>query len=183
MNNKALINKLYKYNNLSKEEFLFLLDNLVDDDVNELISKADKVRKKIYGNKVYLRGLIEFTNYCKMNCEYCGIRRDNKNAVRYRLSKEQILDCARKGDKLGYKTFVLQGGEDLYYSDEILEDIIRSIKSEFPNNAITLSVGERSYESYKRLYEAGADRYLLRHETATKELYMKLHPGASFENR
>lgn len=183
MNNKELINKLYKYNNLAKEELIYLLDNLIDDDINDLINRADEVRKKIYGNKVYLRGLIEFTNYCKMNCEYCGIRRDNKNAVRYRLTKEEILECARKGDRLGYKTFVLQGGEDMYYSDEILEDIIKSIKRKFPNNAITLSVGERSYESYKRLYEAGADRYLLRHETATKELYQKLHPGASFENR
>ena len=138
---------------------------------------------KSYGDKVYIRGLIEFTNYCARNCVYCGIRSSNTKADRYRLTEEEILECAAIGNSLGYKTYVLQGGEDTYFNDEILIKIIKSIKDKYPDNAITLSIGERSYESYKRLYEAGADRYLLRHETATKELYEKLHPNSSFKNR
>ncbi len=138
---------------------------------------------KYCGDVVYMRGLIEFTNYCSRNCVYCGIRRENSKADRYRLTLEDILECAELGDKLGYKTFVLQGGEDAYFTDEKLIEIIKAIKSRFPDNAITISLGERSYESYKKLYEAGADRYLLRHETATKDFYERFHPGASFENR
>jgi biotin synthase len=128
--------------------------------------------------------LIEFTNYCKNGCLYCGINRANTNIHRYRLDKETILNCCRAGDELGFKTFVLQGGEDNYYTDDMMCDIVSSIKSEFPNNAITLSLGERSYNSYKRLFDAGADRYLLRHETATASHYAKLHPNdMSFDNR
>ena len=135
-----------------------------------------RLRKQYYGNKVYTRGLIEFTNYCKNNCYYCGIRRDNRHIERYRLTEEEILGCCRQGYQLGYRTFVLQGGEDPYYSDERMEHIIRAVKQEFPDCALTLSVGERSYESYRILRNAGADRYLLRHETADEGLYGFVHP-------
>lgn len=180
---KSIIDKLYESNNASGEELLFLLDNLNEDDKIYLVQKAHETRMKTYGDKVYMRGLIEFTNFCKKDCIYCGIRRSNKDADRYRLTMEDIMECVDIGDRLGYKTYVLQGGEDDYFTDERMIEIIRAIKDKFPNNAITLSLGERSYESYKKMYEAGADRYLLRHETATKELYESLHPGASFEER
>ncbi len=178
-----IINKLYKEHNASREELLYLLDNITDEDQEYLIEKANDIRMQNYSNKVYMRGLIEFTNYCKRDCMYCGIRKSNKNADRYRLTFDEIIQCADIGDKLGYKTYVLQGGEDAYFTDERMIEIIKEIKRRHPNNAITLSLGERSYESYKKLYEAGADRYLLRHETASKHLYDKLHPGASFEER
>ena len=183
MNIRDIIDKLSRENNASREELIYLLDNLDEESKSYLIDKAHYTRMKTYGNKVYIRGLIEFTNYCKRNCEYCGIRRGNKKADRYRLSIEDILSCVELGDKLGYKTYVLQGGEDDYFTDEIMVSIITKIKEKFPKNAITLSLGERSYESYEKMFKAGADRYLLRHETASKELYEKLHPGASFENR
>lgn len=180
---KKLIDKLYKQNNLNREELLNLLESMNKEDVDYLISKAHETRMKHYGNKVYPRGLIEFTNYCKNNCVYCGIRGLNKNADRYRLSLEEILSACEEGNRLGYKTFVLQGGEDTFFTDDKIVEIIKEIKNRFPDTAVTLSIGEKSYESYKRYYDAGADRYLLRHETATKELYEKLHPGMSFENR
>ncbi len=183
MNIKNIIDKLYESNNASREELVFLLDNLTEKDKDYLVEKAHETRMITYGNTVYMRGLIEFTNICKKNCVYCGIRRENKNADRYRLSLEDILECVEIGDRLGYKTYVLQGGEDDYFTDERMIEIIKAIKSKYPDNAITLSIGERSYESYKRMFDAGADRYLLRHETATKELYESLHPGASFEER
>ncbi|MFU0825600.1 [FeFe] hydrogenase H-cluster radical SAM maturase HydE [Clostridium sp.] len=180
---KKLIDKLYKQNNLNREELLNLLESMNKEDVDYLISKSHETRMKHYGNKVYPRGLIEFTNYCKNNCVYCGIRGLNKNADRYRLSLEEILSACEEGNRLGYKTFVLQGGEDTFFTDDKIVEIIKEIKNRFPDTAVTLSIGEKSYESYKRYYDAGADRYLLRHETATKELYEKLHPGMSFENR
>ena len=141
-----------------------------------LKSEAVKLRKKYYGDKVFTRGLIEFTNYCKNNCYYCGIRKGNHNAQRYRLTKEEILECCKQGYELGFRTFVLQGGEDPYYTDEKMADIIRSIRESYTDCAITLSIGEKSYESYRLFREAGADRYLLRHETANEEHYGKLHP-------
>jgi biotin synthase len=180
---RDIIDKLYLKNIATKEELNFLLDNLTDEDNKYLLQKAHETRMKTYGDTVYIRGIIEFTNYCKMNCKYCGIRRDNKNADRYRLTIEDIEECVDIGDKLGYKTYVLQGGEDPYFTDERMIEIIKMIKRKYPNNAITLSLGERSYESYKKMFEAGADRYLLRHETSSKEIYKELHPGASFENR
>lgn len=180
---KEIIDNLANEQKATKEELLHLLDNLSEEEKHYLWERADEIRKVNYENKVYIRGLIEFTNYCKRDCVYCGIRRSNEKASRYRLTEEEILHCVEIGDELGYKTFVLQGGEDPYFTDERLEKIIKEIKGRFPNNAITLSIGERSYESYKRLYDAGADRFLLRHETASEELYTKLHPGASFENR
>ncbi len=178
-----IIDKLYETNNATREELEFLLENLNDDSKKYLIEKSNLTRMKVYGDKVYLRGLIEFTNYCVRNCMYCGIRASNKNAERYRLTIDEILECAELGDRLGYKTYVLQGGEDPYFTDDIMVEIISKIKRRFPENAITISLGERSYESYEKMFKAGADRYLIRHETATKELYEKLHPGASFENR
>lgn len=183
MNTKEIIEKLYKENNATKEELLYLLNNIDDESKDLLIKRAHETRMKHYGNKVYVRGLIELTSYCKKDCMYCGLRKSNKNAKRYRLTKEQVLECVRKGDKLGYKTFVLQGGEDAYFNDERMVDIILSIKKEFPNNAITLSLGERSYDSYKKMFDAGADRYLLRHESASKDLYEKIHLKESFEKR
>lgn len=183
MDVREIIDKLYETNNSTREELVFLLNNLTSTDKEHLIEKAHETRMRTYGNTVYLRGLIEFTNYCSRDCIYCGIRKSNKNADRYRLTLEEIMECVEVGDKLGYKTFVLQGGEDAYFSDERMIEIIKAIKDKFPKNAITLSLGERSYESYKKMFEAGADRYLLRHETATKELYQSLHPGASYDNR
>ena len=142
-----------------------------------LLEAADQVRRERYGDAVYIRGLIEFTNCCQNDCYYCGIRRSNGNLVRYRLDGDMILACCREGYALGYRTFVLQGGEDPYYTDEILCEIVSSIHREYPDCAITLSAGERSKESYQRLFEAGARRYLLRHEAASEELYRQLHPA------
>lgn len=178
-----IIDKLYKTHNATREELLYLLDNIDETSKEYLTQKSNEVRMKTYSNKVYMRGLIEFTNNCIRDCKYCGIRKSNGRADRYRLTEDEIVNCAVLGDKLGYKTVVLQGGEDPYFTDEKMIEIITRIKSKLPNNAITLSIGERSYESYKKMFEAGADRYLLRHETATRELYEKLHPNASFENR
>lgn len=149
-----------------------------DYNTENLFLSADKIRKKYYSNKVYIRGLIEISNYCKNNCYYCGIRRDNLNICRYRLEKSEILDSCDIGYLLGFRTFVLQGGEDNHFSDEYICDIIYSIKSKYSDCAITLSIGEKSYESYKKYYDAGADRYLLRHETANAIHYNKLHPDS-----
>ena len=151
---------------------------------NYLFEKADSIRQKIYGRDVYIRGLIEFTNYCKNDCLYCGIRASNKNAERYRLTDEDILSCCENGYELGFRTFVLQGGEDPYYTDGKICEIVHQIKTTFPDCAVTLSIGEKSKETYKRFYDAGADRYLLRHETASEGHYNRLHPDKmSFKNR
>ncbi|WP_042273510.1 [FeFe] hydrogenase H-cluster radical SAM maturase HydE [[Clostridium] dakarense] len=183
MNTKSIIEKLYQTNNASKEELLYLINNINYNSKGLLIQKANETRQIHFKNKVYMRGLIELTSYCKKDCMYCGLRKSNKNLSRYRLTKEEVLECAIKGDKLGYKTFVLQGGEDSYFTDEKIIEIVKSIKSKFPQNAITLSLGERSYESYQKIFDAGADRYLLRHESASKKLYEDIHPKENFENR
>ena len=150
----------------------------------KLMEAADTARKNVYDTDVYMRGLIEFTNYCKNNCYYCGIRRDNQQLMRYRLSHNEILDCCKTGYDLGFRTFVLQGGEDPHYTDTIMVDIITDIKKNYPDCAVTLSLGEKPYASYKAFYEAGADRYLLRHETADEEHYRLLHPDSmSLQNR
>jgi biotin synthase len=141
-----------------------------------LFKQARKVKETRYGNAVYFRGLIEFTNYCKNDCYYCGIRKSNKKVQRYRLSTAEILDCCRIGDKLGYKTFVLQGGEDPYFTDERMLELINAIRRDYPAHAISLSIGERPRASYEAFFAAGANRYLLRHETASVEHYRKLHP-------
>ncbi len=181
---KQLIDKLEQEHKLTKEEYISLIDNRTPELSEYLFEKARKIQKQHYGEDVYLRGLIEFTNYCKNDCYYCGIRKSNPNVSRYRLTKEQILSCCEEGYGLGFRTFVLQGGEDGYYSDEKMIEIIRAIKTKFPDCALTLSVGEKSFESYKAFYDAGADRYLLRHETADPVHYSKLHPPAlTLENR
>lgn len=176
MNNREIIDRLYKNTTVEPEEFRQLLGDMDADTQEYLSEKARKVSRRIFGNRIYLRGLIEFTNYCKNDCFYCGIRRSNQQVERYHLSKEEILSCCKIGYDLGFRTFVLQGGEDLSFSDEILCDLIYHIKKQFPECAITLSIGEKSKESYQRYFEAGADRYLLRHETANEEHYRKLHP-------
>jgi len=181
---KYLIEKLEENRILSEDEFRTLLTEISDEELAFLRERACYTAQKYFDNKIYIRGLIEFTNYCKNDCYYCGIRRSNKEVVRYRLSREEILNCADTGYSLGFRTFVLQGGEDPYYTDDFLEDLIKSIKSKYPDCAITLSIGEKSFDSYVRLFKAGADRYLLRHETANEEHYMKLHPpGLSLQNR
>lgn len=178
----AMIEKLIHTHDLTDAEFMALLQTNTFD--SALFAAADQVRREVYGDAVYIRGLIEFTNYCKNNCYYCGIRAGNAHATRYRLSKEDILACCREGYMLGFRTFVLQGGEDPYYTDATLCDIVSAIRVQYPDCAITLSVGERSRESYQALYDAGANRYLLRHETADDAHYGKLHPASmQLENR
>ena len=173
---KNLIDKLEKSQILSKEEFVRLLAISEKDDIDYLTERAKCIRDDIYGKKVFIRGLIEISNYCKNDCYYCGIRRSNKNAQRYRLSKEQILSCCENGYELGFRTFVMQGGEDTFFKDEVVCDIVSSIKERYPDCAVTLSLGERSTGSYRKMKEAGADRYLLRHETFDNTHYNKLHP-------
>ncbi len=179
-----LIDKLEKEQSLTLGEYQKLIENYCSELALYSAEKARHSCEKHYGNKIFIRGLIEISNYCKNDCYYCGIRKGNKGCQRYRLTKEDILSCCKEGYALGFRTFVMQGGEDAYYSDEVLCEIISEIKELYPDCAVTLSLGERSRESYEALYKAGADRYLLRHETATKEHYEKLHPKAlSFEER
>ena len=179
-----IIEKLKKEQTATKEELVFLLENITDEELKVLRRKAQVTAIMNFRKDIYIRGLIEISNYCKNDCLYCGIRRSNKNAVRYRLTKEQILSCCDLGYELGFRTFVMQGGEDPYFTDEVMCDIIHEVKSKNPDCAITLSLGERGKESFKRLYDAGADRYLLRHETADSEHYKKLHPPElNYENR
>lgn len=172
----ALIDKLEREHSLTLAEYQTLIDNRTPELAEELAKRAVAARRKIYGNTVFIRGLIEISNFCKNDCLYCGIRRSNQNCSRYRLEMQDILACCDEGYALGFRTFVMQGGEDAYYTDERLCDLIRRIKSRYPDCAVTLSLGERSRESYQRLFDAGADRYLLRHETATSEHYASLHP-------
>jgi len=182
--NLQTINKLYHEHELSDADMMKLINCNESEDMEYLMKKAVQARESVYGRDIYIRGLIEISNICRNDCLYCGIRKSNKNVKRYRLSKEDILSCADKGYKLGFRTFVLQGGEDIFFSDDFLCELISEIKGKYRECAVTLSLGERSLESYQKLYEAGADRYLLRHETATKEHYEKLHPtNMSFDNR
>lgn len=179
-----LIDKLETEHILPKSELAEIITGHTPETDEYLFAKARSVREKIYGKDVYMRGLIEFTNYCKNDCLYCGIRRSAKNAERYRLTEEQILDCCETGYGLGFRTFVLQGGEDGFYTDDKIVSIVSGIKEKFPDCAVTLSIGEKSRESYEKFRKAGADRYLLRHETANSEHYGKLHPKElSLENR
>ena len=181
---RGLADRLERDRDLSDDEFSYIL--LHDDpQFSEYLSaKARTVREKYYGKDVYLRGLIEFTNYCRNNCYYCGIRSGNKKAERYRLSEEEIISCSNLGYELGFRTIVLQGGEDPYFTDDRIVSIISKIKEQHPDVAVTLSIGERERESFQRFYDAGADRYLLRHETADKNHYEMLHPAnMSYEHR
>lgn len=173
---KSTINKVKQSRNISLEQLKLLLEINDDEGVRFMREEAVKVCQKTYGNQVFIRGLIEFTNFCKNDCYYCGIRRSNSHADRYRLTKEQMLDCCASGYELGFRTFVLQGGEDGYFTDDKICDLVSAIKEKYPDCAVTLSIGEKSKESYKRYFDAGADRYLLRHETADEAHYKKLHP-------
>lgn len=180
----SLIEKLEAEHSLTLLEYEELVKGYTPEYAAVLAEKADRVRRSVYSNHVYIRGLIEVGNICKNDCRYCGIRRSNKNCDRYRLTAEDILECCDAGYELGFRTFVMQGGEDPYFSDEFLIHVIEEVKRRYPDCAITLSLGERSRESYEKLYRAGADRYLLRHETADREHYGILHPEEmSFDNR
>lgn len=180
---KNLLDRLYLENDLTKEELAFLLRNLDAPHKEILFDYALQTRRRYYGNRVYMRGLIEFSNLCRQNCLYCGLRAQNPKVARYRLSAEEILECCREGYELGYRTFVLQSGEDPWFTAEKLAALVAAIKQQWPDTAVTLSVGERSREEYQLLFDAGADRYLMRHETASRHLYEMLHPGMNFDNR
>lgn len=179
-----LIDKLSLEYSLDTEEYIYLIENRNKKAADILAQKAVDLRQEIYGNSVFIRGLIEISNICKNDCYYCGIRKSNRECRRYRLTPEEILSCVHTGYKLGFRTFVLQGGEDGYFTDGILCELIQKIKTSYPDCAVTLSLGERSRESYQLLFDAGADRYLLRHETADSEHYKSLHPeNLTLENR
>lgn len=181
---RALLDKLEREGTLTGAEFAALIRGRDEVLARELFRRADARRREYYGTDVYIRGLIEFTNYCRNDCLYCGIRRSNRNARRYRLSREEILACCREGYALGYRTFVLQGGEDPWYTPERVEELVRAVKAAHPDCALTLSVGEQPREVYQAWFDAGADRYLLRHETANDDHYRSLHPAEmSPENR
>ncbi|MBO7161302.1 MAG: [FeFe] hydrogenase H-cluster radical SAM maturase HydE [Clostridia bacterium] len=176
--------KLLKEKKLSQNEYKTLISTYTAEDADALAKEACRIRDEVYGKKVFIRGLIEISNICRNDCFYCGIRKSNAHCVRYRLTHEEILECCEEGYNLGFRTFVLQGGEDGYYTDKVLCGILAEIKSRFPECAVTLSLGERTYESYLALFNAGADRYLLRHETADAEHYSRLHPqNLTLENR
>jgi biotin synthase len=182
--NIRLIERLEKEGLLELEEFTKLIGTFDRRDIEFASERARAARERHYGNKVYIRGLIELTSYCRCGCHYCGIGRDVKSAERYRLETEDVLSCCEKGYYLGFRTFVIQGGEDPYYSDDMLTDMVMRIRGRYPDCAITLSLGERSKKSYGKLFDAGADRYLLRHETADDDHYSRLHPaGQTLEER
>ena len=180
---RNLINELYQEQTFSKANLITLLQNMSDEDRQYLYEKAYTVRYENYKNSVYVRGLIEFSNYCKNDCYYCGISTHNKEVKRYHMTSEEIIKTAEIGYSLGFRTFVMQGGEDASFTDDTFAKIIASIKAQFPDIAITLSIGERSKASYQKLYDAGADRFLIRHETVNKKLYESLHPKMSYESR
>lgn len=182
---KRLVDRLRLGGDLGPEDYAALLKGAAE---GPLLAYAMQAAREVavarFGTGIFIRGLIEITNYCRNDCYYCGIRRSNRRVERYRLSREEILTCCRTGHTLGFRTFVLQGGEDAALDDAWIEEVVRSIRREFPDCAITLSLGERTREAYERFYRAGADRYLLRHETATREHYAQLHPAAmSFDHR
>ncbi|MBQ4480234.1 MAG: [Victivallales bacterium] len=171
----SVIQQLRDTQTLPDDALIALLESPAHD--AELFAAADAVRREHYGDVVFLRGLIEFTNHCRNNCYYCGIRRDNLKVPRYRLTRDEILACAEEGHTLGYRTFVLQGGEDPYYTDERIVELVSALHTRFPDCAITLSIGEKPRASYQAFFDAGARRYLLRHETASEAHYAKLHPA------
>ena len=181
---KTIIDRLENSRDLTDGELLSLIT--MDDPEADayLAQRAAWVRRQHYGDRVFIRGLIEFTNCCKNDCNYCGIRRSNRNCQRYRLRPEDVLACCRAGYGLGFRTFVLQGGEDHWYNRARMTELVKAIKGEFPDCALTLSVGEKDRETYQEWFDAGADRYLLRHEAAAPDLYRALHPkDMSLENR
>ncbi len=171
-----LIDKLHKEHALDKEEWIQVIDGYTPEIAANVFEKARVWQEKYYGKQIFVRGLIEMTNYCRNDCYYCGIRRSNRNIERYRLTPDEIRECADLGYELGYRTIVLQGGEDPYYSDDDIADLVKTITEAHPDCAVTLSLGEREFDTYQKWYDAGADRYLLRHETANYEHYRMLHP-------
>ena len=175
---KTLVDKLSFGHSLTKSDWIELISSQTPELSEYVFAQAREVRDAVYGHEIYIRGLIEFTNYCRNDCYYCGIRKNNQNTNRFRLTPDEILSCCQVGYDLGFRTFVLQGGEDGYFTDERLIALIRQIKKDFPACAVTLSAGEKSHDSYQALFEAGADRYLLRHETASISHYQKLHPAS-----
>ncbi len=184
MDNRELLHKLHEEQNLTPEQWRQLLGSWTEEDRQLAAELARAVAQARFGRDIFFRGIVEFTNYCKNNCCYCGIRRGNEKAVRYRLTPEEILECCQEGYALGYRTFVLQGGEDGWWTDQRLSALVSVIRETFPDCAVTLSVGERSRESYQRLFDAGAERYLLRHETISEAHYGRLHPPElSWKNR
>ena len=181
---KQIIDHIVSTRNLTLEQLAGLMATEDQEVVGYLFHQSHQLAQRIYGNKIFIRGLIEISNHCKNDCLYCGIRRSRTDVHRYRLSKEDILQCCQQGYNLGFRTFVLQGGEDGWFTDERMCDIVAAIRQQFPDCAITLSLGERSRESYQRLFDAGANRYLLRHETADPKHYSRLHPDdMSYDNR
>jgi len=181
---KNWIDKLVQESCLSRREWTELIENRSQTDAEYLFEQARIVRERVYGRDVYLRGLIEFSGYCRNDCFYCGLRASNRMAQRYRLTKNEILECCKTGYELDFRTFVLQSGEDPYFSDAIMVDVISAIRANYPDCAITLSIGEKDRESFQKFFDAGADRYLLRHETANPDHYAILHPPSlSPENR
>lgn len=183
MTNIELIHQIASTHHASRGDLRLLLTQLDEETRRTLHEQAFQTHLHTNGREVYIRALIEVSNYCCRECLYCGINRQNEHIERYRLSKEEILDCCEQAYRLGFRSFVLQGGEDSFYSDTLLSSLIQTIKDRYPEAALTLSLGERSRASYQNLREAGADRYLLRHETATPAFYQKMHPHASFDNR
>ncbi len=173
---ERLLEKLEREHRLSKEEWIALLEGRTEVFAQKVFERARVIRHTHYGNKVYIRGLIEFTNYCKNDCYYCGIRKSNANLARYRLTEDEILSCCENGYALGFRTFVLQGGEDPWFDTERMTALIHRMKTAFPDCAITLSIGEKTKETYQAFRQAGADRYLLRHETYNTDHYRQLHP-------
>lgn len=181
---RRIIGLLMQSKAVAEDEFKYLIDRRDSETAEIITAEAVKIRKRFYGNSVFIRGLIEIGNVCKNDCFYCGIRRSNPKCSRFRLTENEILGCCREGYSLGFRTFVLQGGEDAHFSDDFICNVVSKIKNSFPECAVTLSLGERSKESYRAIKSAGADRYLLRHETADRIHYEKLHPSEmSFENR
>lgn len=176
MNVRALIDKLEAQHRLSKEEYICFLDTINLEEEEYLYERARKIALSQYGSRIFVRGLMEFTNYCKNDCFYCGIRRGNQKVSRYRLNLEQIMECCAEGYALGFRSFVLQGGEDPWFTDQRIAYLVERIKIKYPDCALTLSVGEKKYDTYKMWFDAGADRYLLRHETADACHYASLHP-------
>lgn len=176
---RQLIDRLRREHTLAPDAFRQLLTSYNDREILEYINlQAREVTQKHFGNSVYIRGLIEVSNYCRNNCYYCGIRKGNSHLERYRLSQEAILHCCRQGYELGFRTFVLQGGEDPRLTNERIEEIIREIRLQYPDCAITLSLGEKTKEAYEHFFRAGANRYLLRHETYIESHYNLLHPSS-----
>lgn len=181
---KAIVLEVKEKKNIDLKQLQILLGEAVDADVQFLYATARQVADEVYGKRIFKRGLIEFTNFCKNDCYYCGIRRSNVSVERYRLEKKILLECCKRGDELGYKTFVLQGGEDGYFTDKKICELVTSVRRACPESAITLSIGEKSKESYQAYFDAGANRYLLRHETANENHYKMLHPKElSLKNR